>query len=284
METFHTNNITLHYTQSGKGSAVVFIPGSISDYRTWQKIAFRFEQDYECYVVSRRYQYPSKYPVDGDGSVAKNTQDIAEFIRSRNVGPVVLVGHSYGGFIALNVAMEFPELVRGIVAEEPIFAPILARNPKSPIELLRLLFRDFKAGISFLRLGVKGVDPTFKALAKGDTERAENTFIDGVTGGATTVANLDELTRIQLHDNIASLAGEDPFNNTIVLSKLQHIVCSTLLISGTRSPYVFQYINKELHRMIRNSKVSVIAGTGHWVHIDDEQAFYHVVNQFMREL
>jgi pimeloyl-ACP methyl ester carboxylesterase len=180
------------------------------------------------------------------------------------------------------MAMEFPELVKSVVAEEPIFAPALVRNPKNPLELLGLLLKNFKAGKSFARLGMKGIEPTFKALAKGDTETAQKTFIDGVTDGKKSPSTLDELTRLQLVDNIAALAGEDPFNNEIRMENLKNIKCPILLLSGTESPYAFQYINEQLHKFIGHSQLVKFKNAGHWIHIDQEDKYVATLAEFMK--
>ena len=283
LQTFNTNGVTLHYTKIGTGQPLIFIPGSVSDYRTWTNIQQYFADKYECYTFSRRFQFPDKYPAGGDSSVAVNTTDIAKFIKEKNLSPAVIVGHSFGGYVALNVAIQFPEIVKCIVAEEPFFAPALAKNPKNPLELISLMFKNFKAGKSFARLGMKGFQPTLKALAKGNTEAAQKTFIYGVTDGKKTPATLDELTRLQLADNIAALSGEDPFNNTIKMEDLKKIKCPTLLISGTTSPYAFQYINEQLKKFISQSQLVSFHNAGHWIHIDQMDRYVATVTDFLKK-
>jgi len=283
MQTFHTDIATLHFSKMGSGQPLLFIPGSISDHRTWTNIQYKFTENYECYNISRRFQYPGSYPDGGDSSVHANTSDIAHFMNEKKLSPAIIVGHSFGGFIALNIAIQFPELVKCLVVEEPIFAPALAKNPKNPLELLSLMFKNFKAGKSFARLGMKGIEPTFKSLAKGDTETAQKTFIDGVTDGKKTPDTLDELSRIQLADNIASLAGEDPFINTIKMDDLKKIKCPVLLISGTESPYAFQYINEQLKKCLSQAQLISFNTAGHWVHIDQADRYVNEIKSFLRQ-
>lgn len=282
VQSVELNEVTLHYTKTGTGQPVIFIPGSISDYRTWENIPEYFSDHYTCYVISRRYQFPGKFTKGGDSSVAANTQDIAAFIQTHKISPAIVIGHSFGGYIALNLAIQFPELVSCVVAEEPIFAPALVRNPKNPLELFGLMFKNFKAGKSFARLGIKGIEPTFKALANGDTKTAQETFIDGVTDGKKTPQTLDDSTRKQLEDNIAALAAEDPFINSIQMDDLEKIKCSVLLLSGTESPYVFQYINEELKKKIVAAELATFDGAGHWIHIAQKDGFITSVKEFLK--
>lgn len=283
LQTHNVNGITLHYKKSGNGPPLVFIPGVISDYRTWLSISKQFKSDYTCYALSRRFQFPDNYPKGGDSSVAVNTKDISDFIRDKNLEPAIVVGHSYGGFIAISLALSYPQYVKELIVEEPIFAPALAKNPQNPLELIKLMFIDFKAGKSFARFGIKTMKPTSVALEKGDTATASEAFIEGMTLGNKTPETLDEITRQQLFDNIAALAGEDPFNNDIKFEEVRNIDCETLLISGTESPYFFQFVNKRLEKVIPNVKHISIPNTSHWTHIDKPSYFVDTVTEFLKK-
>lgn len=282
--TFKTDTATLHYQKIGHGATLLFLPGSISDYRTWGPVVAHFADRYECYVLSRRFQFPEKYQKGGDGGIAANTEDIAAFIRAEKLGKVVLIGHSFGGYIAINLAVKYPGLVQAVVAEEPIFTPALLSNPKNPLQLLGLLFRNFKAGKSFARMGMKGIEPAFKALAANDPEKAKKAFIDGITAGKKTPETLDELTQIQLNDNIAGLAGENPFEYQFSLKSTKAIQCPVLLLSGTESPYFFRYINDCLAANIPNNRNEVIENAGHWIHIDQPVSFVETVRKYLLQV
>src|SRR5699024_3458168 len=283
LQSYNVNGVTLHYKQSGTGPPMVFIPGGISDFRTWMSISKQFETDYTCYVLSRRFQYPGKYYEGGDSSVAANTEDIAGFIGDKHIDPAIVVGHSFGGFIALNLALKYPRYVKRLIVEEPIFAPALVSNPQNPLELLKLMLLDFKAGKSFARFGIKSMRPAFKALAEGDTGTAQKAFIDGITVGKKTPETLDELTRQQLIDNIAALAGEDPFINSIKFDETRNIDCRMLLISGTDSPYFHQFINGRLEKEMPDAEHVSIPNTSHWVHIDKPNEFVNSIAEFLKK-
>ena len=129
LQTFNVNGATLHYSKTGSGQPLIFLPGNVSDYRTWSNIYQKFADGYECYVLSRRFQHPAKYIMNGDYSVAANTADIAAFIKDKYLSPAIVVGHSNGGLVTLNLAIQHPELVHSVIAEEPMFVPALVRNP-----------------------------------------------------------------------------------------------------------------------------------------------------------
>lgn len=266
---------------SGRGKPIVFIPGSVSDYRTWSQLYPTLEKSYTCFVLSRRFQYPSIYPQDGSNTIDVNTKDIINFITENDLRDVTLIGHSFGGFLALHIAAQLPDRVTAVVAEEPIFTPVLMPK-KSMLGVLKLVLKDKEAGKSLIDLGVNGMEPAFKALTQGDVKAAKNAIITGLTAGKKTPATLDTLTRIQLDDNIATLIDEDPFNHTIHLREVTTLQARVLLISGSDSQPVFRYINERLSEIIPKAKMQTISGAGHWVHIDQATRFEAAVVEFLK--
>lgn len=78
-------------------------------------------------------------------------------------GQVYLVGRSYGGTLALRTALYYPELVQGVVAQEPTIAAAAVTDPES------------KATLKKERSSLGAVK---QAAQKGDLETATRLFAD----------------------------------------------------------------------------------------------------------
>ncbi|MCI0403621.1 MAG: alpha/beta hydrolase [Acidobacteria bacterium] len=114
------NGTELSYIDRGRGTAVVLVHGSGSDYRIWTSQIRPLAAKYRVIAYSRRYHTPNPWQGDGsDYSAALHAADLAALLHSLKVGPAHLIGHSYGGTVALLVARDHPELVRSVVAMEP---------------------------------------------------------------------------------------------------------------------------------------------------------------------
>jgi len=123
----------LHYVEGGvvQGPPVVLVHGSLAEYTYWQQ-SRQIEQLAERYRViaySRRYNYPNDNAPVGDHSAAVEAADLARLLEILDLGPVHLVGHSYGAYTALLLTLEHPELVRSLVLAEP---PVLPWLPDIP--------------------------------------------------------------------------------------------------------------------------------------------------------
>ena len=59
-KTIRVNGADLAYIEQGSGGAVVFVHGSLSDFRSWVFQLEPFAQRYRGISYSRRYHYPNE--------------------------------------------------------------------------------------------------------------------------------------------------------------------------------------------------------------------------------
>ncbi len=124
------NGITLNYIERGQGDTVLLVHGTAGDYRTWDGQIEAFSRDHRVISYSRRYHYPNGWPPTASSfSAVIHAEDLAALIQRLDVGPVHLVGHSFGAFISLLVARENPELVRSLTLAEPPVMSLVATTP-----------------------------------------------------------------------------------------------------------------------------------------------------------
>src|SRR5207248_5249167 len=86
---------------------------------------------YRVITYSRRCRYRNPWTGDAsDYSVDLHVHDLAALIQAFSLGPVQLIGHSYGGRVATLVAISHPELVRTLVVAETGFVSLLKPGPE----------------------------------------------------------------------------------------------------------------------------------------------------------
>ena len=121
---------TLHYIEAGSGTPVIFIHGSLGDYTGWQPQVEAFSNDYRAIAYSRRMNFPNNNKRSSSGfTIEAEADDLAAMIRQMDASPVHLVGHSFGGLVALATAKKYPDLIRSIVISEP---PLISWLPDLP--------------------------------------------------------------------------------------------------------------------------------------------------------
>ncbi len=118
-----TNGLRLHYRTWGKqGVPVVLVHGLYDDVSVWNRLAPLLAREHRVFALDRRGSGRSAKPVD---SYEHQTlaQDVAAFIEKLQLGSVILIGHSFGGEVALTCAAQHPQLVRSLVLLEGGFFP-----------------------------------------------------------------------------------------------------------------------------------------------------------------
>jgi len=92
----------------------------MADYRTWDAQIDTFSKNYRIVTYSRRFNFPNQNTKEVKEFSAKTeAEDLASLITQLKLGPVHLVGHSFGGLISLFLVKQHPELVRTLTLSEP---------------------------------------------------------------------------------------------------------------------------------------------------------------------
>lgn len=283
MKSIQANNYRFHYIEGGAGSPVIFVHGSINDYRTWQHQIEPFAEHFRVIAYSRRYHYPNNSKIDAsDYTVTQHSDDLIAFMEVLNLAPVHIIGSSYGAYTGLIAAAKHPDRVKTLVMGEPPVIPLLISNMNNPLHILSLLVRDYSTGKSFLKFGLKAFSPAQKQLRKGNLEEGVRLFANGVLGEGG-FKQLPEVGKEQMMDNGPALKAEllgpgFPEFSEEDISKLQ---TPTLLLYGKNSPLFFQSISDKLYDLLPNSQRSIFTNTSHDMHVENWKIYNQEVLDFL---
>ena len=115
----------------GNGANVVCLHSTLASSKQWSDLAQRLQSGYR--VVSADLYGHGKSP-DWDSSRSLTLDDEVDLLRpvlDSLTGPIHLVGHSYGGAVALRVAQRYRQRICSLVVYEPVaFALMLAAGPQ----------------------------------------------------------------------------------------------------------------------------------------------------------
>ena len=115
---------TLRYLDTGSGEpALLFIHGWTCDHTHWRYQVPHFAKRHRVIAVDLRGHGESDKP-DQDYTVDAFVDDIAWLLRELGVESPVVIGHSMGGTIAMNLARKHTGLVRAIVMIDSPIAPL----------------------------------------------------------------------------------------------------------------------------------------------------------------
>jgi 3-oxoadipate enol-lactonase len=114
----------LWYVQSGEGPDIVWVPGGDNIAEDWdEQIAF-FEGRFRNTAFDPRGAGRTISHRQPPWSIADLARDCAELIGAVCNPPVYVAGLSMGAFVALQMAVDFPQLVRGAISMGTAAKPV----------------------------------------------------------------------------------------------------------------------------------------------------------------
>ena len=277
----HINGIQLEVVEKGSGETVLFVHGSNSDFRTWHAQQEEFSKDFHTINYSRRYHYPNEGISEGvDYSMAEHLDDLQLLIQSVANQPIHLIGHSYGAFLALLLAMRQPELIHSLVLAEPPIVTLFISIPPQPQQILKLLITRPRTALALIRFATTGLNPATAAAEREDMDAALRYF-GGAVLGTETFNNLSVERLAQARTNLFKTEITGSGFLPVDAETVQHVQVPTLLVNGADSPALFHRLIDHLHELLPHAERIIIPDASHISHEDNPIAYNQAVLSFI---
>jgi pimeloyl-ACP methyl ester carboxylesterase len=267
MQTLNVNGYDMAYLDVGSGPPLVYVHGSLCDFRIWGSVIGLLSAKHRIIAASLRHFFPERWDGVGDTySIAQHVDDVIAFIEKLNVGPVDLMGHSRGGHVSFRVAQRRSDLLRKLILAEP------------GGELDATLDPDYKPGPSVL---LQRFITSAEKIAAGDIEGGLEFFIDALEGPGAWKAT-PALSQQQLRDNATTLIGQikdkrAPFSKEDV----EAIKIPTLFIGGGNSKGLLPKVLHTLAAHAPDARTEMIPGTTHPMFMQAPQKYSESVLNFL---
>jgi esterase len=124
------NGVRLHFEEQGEGAPILCIHGTGSAGFLWADPIAELARLGRVISYDRRGHSRSERPVPYERvSVAEYAADAAALLDALATGPAVAIGRSYGGAVAVELAVQRPDLMRALVLLEAVeleYVPVAA--------------------------------------------------------------------------------------------------------------------------------------------------------------
>ncbi|WP_135821739.1 alpha/beta fold hydrolase [Halostella litorea] len=114
MPSVTTNGVETHYERTGSGPPVVFIHGLGWDRRSWRPQLAALADEYDLVAYDYRDHGESEGAPGTAYSIGLLAEDLHALVEALSLDSPVLCAHSYGGLIAAEYAVRYPDDVAGI--------------------------------------------------------------------------------------------------------------------------------------------------------------------------
>ena len=230
-------------------ATVVCLHASGSSARQWKRLVERI--GHQARVVAPDFYGHGEAPTWNQGRALTLRDEASRAMRvlTGSSRPIHLVGHSYGGAVALHIALELPERVASLTLYEPVpFATLFAYNARNP------------AAVE-VRVLAEGID---HALRNGSLEAAAERFVTYWSGNdawrglsglqQTTIAS--RMPSIDRH--FKALAAD-----TTTLKDYERLRIPVLLMAGARTKPSARRLAELLAYGLPASEFEMIDGLDH---------------------
>jgi pimeloyl-ACP methyl ester carboxylesterase len=249
MPALELHGTRIEFLEQGRGETVILLHSSASSGAQWRSLAAKLSGRY-------RVLAPDFYGCGGSGAWsggAFSLEDEAEIVLAllrRSGGPAHLVGHSYGGAVALQVALRHGGRLRSLTLIEPVAFHLLREN--------EALDAAAFAEISALAARVR------RAFIDGDSEGGMARFVDYWSGPGAW-ANVPPAKRPALAARLAKvgLDFDATFGEATRLQDFWALFVPVLLLQGSASPLPTRRICGQLARVLSDARIELVEGAGH---------------------
>jgi pimeloyl-ACP methyl ester carboxylesterase len=238
----------IDYEEQGAGPAIVLVPGSCATGTAWRPVIAALNGRFRCITTSLPgYGSTAERRPAGDPSIAYLAEAI-EAVVHRAGGPVHLAGHSFGGLVALAVALR---------EKVPLASLAIIDAPA-----IRLLLDDGE--LDHYRAFRAMTDVYFAAFQSGEAE-AIATMID-FYGGPGTFASWPERVRAYAIKTTAvnSLDWASAFEFSTPPASLIGIRAPVLVVRGGAGAHPVQRANALLCERI-GATLATVDGAAHFM-------------------
>lgn len=118
MPEIRVNGVSLYYEEHGSGEPIVGLHGGGSSAAMWAGAAPELALHGRTILYDRRGSFRSERPEPYATDVHEQADDAAALIDALAAAPAILIARSYGGAIAVDLALRYPDRVRALALLE----------------------------------------------------------------------------------------------------------------------------------------------------------------------
>ena len=268
------NRRKVHYEDRGTGKTLVLLHGWGFDHTSWIPVMDRLTHRYRLIAVDIR----------GHGRSQKSTlpytmqdlsNDLFEFISGLSLNePPILVGHSLGGMVVQQLAVDHPEVAEKlIVLDSDLNGPAAVRHFMMAIAHLSAGIMRATGSWMGIKRSMRLYQKVLSQVAYSKAWRKENR---GLLKEAA--AQFEKNSERELVWSLLAYASRPDLSQD-----LQKLSCPTLLVRGSKDLIMTQSKMEALSLAIPKPRLLVIPGAGHMVVVEQPDSIASVIDSFVQE-
>jgi pimeloyl-ACP methyl ester carboxylesterase len=274
---FERQHVSIHghdvtYRRGGEGPVVLLVHGIAGSSRTWREVMPALAERYTVVAPDLLGHGESAKPM-GDYSLGAYASGLRDFLGVLGIPRATVVGHSFGGGVAMQLAYQHPECCEHLVL---VASGGLGREVSWMLRLLSLPGSELLMPFIF---------PSF-VRDRGD-QMSRTLHAKGIRS-----PRLDEMWRT--YGSLAETPNRQAFIRTLravidpggqVVSAMDRLYLAaampTLIVWGDRDDIIPVSHGHAAHEAIPGSRLEVFEGVSHFPHVERPAEFVRVLTGFL---
>ena len=244
------------------GPPMMILHGLFGSSRNWRGFALKFENEFRIWTLDLRNHGDSPHSFQMNYHLM--SEDVFEFVGSRQLSKFGVLGHSMGGKTAMQMALDAPQQIRFLVVAD--IAPVSYTHQDQHQELITVMKQLDLSGIKLISqaeelLKIKIPDTSLRKFLLMNLKSDQK--------GMVWRLGLNGIERSLKH--LLGVPGETG----------QVFEGPSLFIGGENSNYLHPKYHPEVRRLFPNSRIVVLKQAGHWLHAEQPESFQKTVKSFL---
>lgn len=252
----------LFYRHFGTGQPLIILHGIFGLSDNWITHGKRLAEKYAVYLPDLRNHGQSPHsPTFNYHAMA---DDLLQFIEDHNLTNPVIIGHSMGGKVTMQFALEHPEIPSRLILVD--ISPVKYPDRDAHFDIISAMMSiNFEA--------IHSREEVDEILKQSIPDHGTRLFI---------MKNLYRKTRhtFDWRLNIQAIANnmDYMFGSIEAANTYEKDV---LFIKGGLSDYIKEEHKPLILQKFPNATFAEIANAGHWVHVDAPEEIYNLIDDFL---
>ncbi len=255
-------NDLLYAKIEGSGKPLLVLHGFLGMSDNWKTLGAKYaENGYEAHLLDLRNHGRSFH--SDTFNYQTMTADVVAYCKANNLDKVDVIGHSMGGKVAMNLAVNYPDLIDKLIVAD--IAPKYY-EPHHQDVMAALNAVDFSASPS--------------------RNEVQETIENHVTEPGVVQFLMKNVYRIT-PQQLGFRFNLDAFNNNEeaigeALKETDIFNGSVLFLKGRNSNYITQADTQIIKKHFPNAVIQTVSNAAHWLHADNPTEFFEKSIDFLK--
>jgi esterase len=262
----------LFYRKYGSGPPLFILHGLFGSSDNWVSIAKKLSDTFTVYLPDQRNHGQS--PHDDIHDYDSMSNDLHELVTDLNIKKFFLAGHSMGGKTAISFAMNWPEMIYGLLIAD--ISPFVREETAETAynQHLEILQAMISTDLSSFTSRAE-VESVLKEKIK--SEKIRSFILKNLQ--RTSENNFAwKINAISLLKNLGKIM--EGIDRQLLYSK-QIQGFPVIFLKGSESDYLPLSDQDDIKKLFPSAEFVLVKGAGHWLHSDNPEA---VINNLRKLL